>query len=93
MPWPVTAEMAWNSNFLRLMWAASFFSLSGLAESILVAQTIMVLFASGNSTLGPGLSSMGCSGVVTEKLASSLLMTLKSSTGSGRPDASDTSTR
>ncbi len=24
MPWPVTAEMAWNSSFLRLTWAASF---------------------------------------------------------------------
>jgi hypothetical protein len=55
MPWPVTAEMAWNSSFLRLMCAASFFSLSGLAESILVAQTIMVFFASGKLDCGAGI--------------------------------------
>jgi len=47
MPSPVTAEMAWNSSFLRFTCAASFLSLSGLAESTLVAQTIMVLLAKG----------------------------------------------
>ena len=84
-PEPVTAEMAWNSSFLRLACAASFFSFSGFAASILVATTII------------GLSASGCSPAPIlrrePKLASSLLITLKSSTGSGRPDASDTSTR
>ena len=48
-------------QLLALDVGGSFFSLSGLAVSILVAQTIMVFFARGCSTVGPGLSSMGCS--------------------------------
>ena len=89
---------AWNSNFFRLMWAANFLSLSGLALSILVAQTIMALWARGWFGLSglPASSEKGSDPLSTAllvKLASSWLITLKSSTGSGRPDASDTSTR